>query len=231
MPTPPPASTVGPTATTTPPPTPQSYLAPGEQPMHLTVTSNGEPGRPGLADIDRGMASVVDPDTRVQEIMDVRKNDKPRLQQWAKALGCDDLAHHRKWLAEWIVKATPHSGATEPEDKIDSSQNYGGETPRSHAEAGLPPAPPAPPGAPVVGPGTSHPIQAGVHAAPVTDMTTESITAQIRSAPNLPALNDIWKRWTEAYGWEAWSGEVKEHADARAALLRAQVAGDDGPPF
>lgn len=206
-----------------------------EQPMTLTVSHTGGPG---LADIDRGMASVVDPDTRVQEILEVRKNDKPRLQHWAKALGCDDLAHHRKWLAEWIVKATPGSGAIEPSGEgdrgpgeINSSQNYGGENPRSHAEAGLPPAPPAPPGQPVVGAGTSHPINAGIHAAPVTDMTTESITAQIRSAPNLPALNDIWKRWTDAYGREAWSGEVKQHADSRAALLRAQVAGDDGPPF
>lgn len=231
MPAPQPPTTVGPTPAPVAPPTPGDYLAPGEQPMHLTVTSNGGPGRPGLADIDRGMSSVVDPDTRVQEIMDVRKNDKPRLQQWAKALGCTDLAHHRKWLAEWIVKATPGSGAIEPSEEINSSQNYGGENPRSHAEAGLPPAPPTPPGAPVVGTGTSHPIQTGVHAAPVTDMTTESIVAQIRSAPNLPALNDIWKRWTDAYGREAWSGEVKEQADARAALLRAQVAGDDGPPF
>lgn len=237
MPAPQPPTTVGPTPASAAPPrveaiTPTTHVA---RPMALTVSHTGGPG---LADIDRGMASVVDPDTRVQEILDVRRNDKPRLQHWAKALGCTDLAHHRKWLAEWIVKATPGSGAIEPSGEgdcgpgeINSSQNYGGENPRSHAEAGLPPAPPTPPGQPVVGPGTSHPIQAGVHAAPVTDMTTESITAQIRSAPNLPALNDIWKRWTEAYGREAWSGEVKEHADARAALLRAQVAGDDGPPF
>lgn len=217
MPAPQPPTTVGPTP------------APVAPPRVEAITPTTHVVRP---------APAVDPDTRVKEIMDVRRNDKPRLQQWAKALGCDDLAHHRKWLAEWIVKATPGSGAIEPSGEgdlgpgeINSSQNYGGENPRSHAEAGLPPAPPAPPGAPVVGPGTSHPIQAGIHAAPVTDMTTESIVAQIRSAPKLQVLNDIWKRWTDAYGREAWSGEVKEQADARAALLRTQIAGDDGPPF
>lgn len=200
MPTPPPASTVGPTATTTPPPRIEA------------VTPTTHVVRP----------AAVDPDTRVQEIMEVRRNDKTRLQQWAKSLGCTDLSHHRKWLAEWIVKATPDSGAIEPTDKINLSENNGGENPRSLTETGLPPAPAAPPGQPVVGPGTNH---------PVVDLTETEIVSQLHQAMTFDALNDIWQRWTDAYGRDAWAGAVKEAADQQANFIRARLSGDDGPPF
>lgn len=224
MSTPQPPATVGPTPSATPPPTPESYLAPGEQPMQLTV-GIGQPGRPGLADIDQGMASgvpVVDPTTRVQEILEVRKNDKSRLQQWSRDLGNTDLAHNRKWLAEWIVKATPTSGAIEPgsgPSKINSSENYGGENarhPQTLAEAGLPPAPPEPPGVPVV-----------------QDNTPEMLTRRAAEAASLDVLRAVWKQYTDTYGPDSWdtSGPVKAAADARADFLKRQAAGDDGPPF
>jgi hypothetical protein len=162
---------------------------------------------------------VVDPTARVQEILDVRKNDKARLQRWSADLGNTDLAHNRKWLAEWIVKATPDSGAIEPDSKINSSQNYGGETPQhpqTLVEAGLPPAPPEPPGVPVV-----------------QDNTPEMLTNIAAGAPSLEVLRQVWKTYTDTYGPDSWdsSGPVKAAADARADFLKRQLAGDDGPPF
>lgn len=162
---------------------------------------------------------VVDPTTRVQEILEVRKNDKSRLQQWSRDLGNTDLAHNRKWLAEWIVQATPSSGAVEQDSKINSSENYGGENvrhPQTLAEAGLPPAPPEPPGVPVV-----------------QDNTPEKLTHKAAEAASLDVLRAVWKQYTDTYGPDSWdtSGPVKAAADARADFLKRQAAGDDGPPF
>jgi hypothetical protein len=173
---------------------------------------------------------VVDPTTRVQEILEIRKNDKSRLQQWSRDLGNTDLAHNRKWLAEWIVAATPDSGAIEPSlndlrvanaraGKINSSQNYGGENPQhpqTLTEAGLPPAPSEPPGQPVV-----------------ADNTPEVLTRKAAEAASIDVLRAVWKTYTDTYGQDSWdsSGPVKAAADARADFLKRQLAGDDGPPF
>lgn len=163
---------------------------------------------------------VVDPTARVQEIMDVRKNDKTRLQHWAKALGCTDLAHHRKWLAEWIVAATPGSGAIEPAGEGDTGPG----NPQTLAQTGLPPAPAEPPGQSVVGPSTDHPVQ---------DNTPEVLAHKAANAASLDVLRAVWKTYTDTYGPDSWeaSGPVKAAADARADFIKRQLAGDDGPPF
>jgi hypothetical protein len=166
--------------------------------------------------------AAADPATRVQQILDVRKNDKARLQRWSADLGNTDLAHNRKWLAEWIVKATPDTSVIEPGSgpgKINSSQNYGGEnpgTPHTLAEAGLPPAPSEPPGTPVV-----------------QNNVPEALAHQAATASSLDELRAVWKTYTDTYGPDSWdaSGPVKAAADARADFLKRQLAGDDGPPF
>lgn len=180
-----------------------------------------------------GAAPAVDPQTRVDEIMAVRKNDKARLQQWVRALGGTDVAHNRKWLAEWIVSATPGSGAIEPDaTMINPPDSNGGETtptplrtlsvhhPTTLAETGLPPAPPEPPGVAVVGP-------------EVVDITPAAAIEVARNALSLNQLRVLWQRWEDTYGAGSWdtSGAVKEAADQRADFLRRSASGDDGPPF
>lgn len=148
---------------------------------------------------------AVDPATRVDEIMQIRKNDKARLQVWAKKLGCTDLNHHRKFLAEWIVNATPGSGAVEPPSEGSKSTLAG---------MGLPPAPSAPQGEPVI----ESPIEI-----PLRD---------IHYASSVEALGNIWARWTAANGPDSWTGELEAAGNARAAQLRATPPrGDAGPPF
>jgi hypothetical protein len=165
---------------------------------------------------------VVDPTMRVQEILEVRKNDKTRLQRWASLLGCTDLAHHRKWLAEWIVNATPGSGAIEPGSAPVAA-------PQAPASTGLPPAPAEPVGQSVVGAGTEHPIQSGIHAQqpdPGLDFTPDQVIRDIRSAQTLDVIGAIWQRWEATYGQGSWdtSGAVKEAADAQANFIRSQSA-------
>ncbi|MGH8377989.1 MAG: hypothetical protein ACRER7_03455, partial [Gammaproteobacteria bacterium] len=143
---------------------------------------------------------VVDPAARVTEILDIRKNDKSRLQVWAKALGCTDIAHHRKWLAEWIVAATPGSGATEPGDA---------HAPRTPAATGLPQAPMQPPGEAVV----TAPLAATV------DLSQEAVAQRINAAKSKTDLRDLWQAYTDAYGVESWSGWVLERANAKSDEL------------
>lgn len=195
-------------------PTPQAAAMSTPQPPATVGPTTSATPPPAPSDYP-----VVDPTTRVQEILEVRKNDKSRLQQWSRDLGNTDLAHNRKWLAEWIVKATPASGAIEQDSKINSSENYGGENarhPQTLAEAGLPPAPPEPPGVPVV-----------------QDNTPEKLTRRAAEAASLDVLRAVWKQYTDTYGPDSWdtSGPVKAAADARADFLKRQAAGDDGPPF
>lgn len=162
------------------------------------------------------VAPVVDPTARVTEILDVRKNDKSRLQGWARTLGCTDLLHHRKWLAEWIVKATPGSGAIEPSGDDDAVQSA---HPQTMTEAGLTqPAPAQPPGQPVVPPPT-----------PAVDLSAEGVTAQIGAARSVADIGALWKAYTDAYGPDSWQGWVREQADAKAAELTAQPAPATNP--
>lgn len=148
---------------------------------------------------------VVDPATRIIEIMEVRKNDKSRLQRWASDLGCVDLTHHRKWLATWIVNATPESGAIEPSTPALSG-------PKSMAEAGFTgPAPAQPPGQPVI-------------TAPALDLTPDGVASMLDGARALGDIGAVWKAYTDTYGPDSWEGWVKERADNRAAELSAQPA-------
>lgn len=170
---------------------------------------------------------AVDPSTRVQEIMDVRRNDKTRLQQWAKTLGCTDLAHHRKWLAEWIVAATPGSGAVEPSGEADAGASQV-RHPQTMAEAGFTgPVPASPPGVAVIGP------QAAVQPDAGNDFSTAAIVQEIITAPDMDRIMSIWQRVVGALGQGGWSGEIKAAADARVAVLRAPVqpAGPGGLPY
>jgi hypothetical protein len=157
---------------------------------------------------------LVDPATRVNEILDIRKNDKSKLQVWAKALGCTDIAHHRKWLAEWIVAATPDSAAVEPGDGR-SAQSM----PRTMADTGLPPAPAQPPGQPVVMPRHADEVTAPAPAQPDVDLSQEAVAQRIDAAQSKADLGALWKAYTDAYGAEAWSGWVLERANSKAAEL------------
>lgn len=180
-------------------------------------------------------APAVEPATRVDEIMAVRKNDKGRLQVWARSLGCTDLAHHRKWLAEWIVKATPGSGAVEPSGEADSGPSD--RHPQTMAEAGFAgiPVPQSPPGVPVVGPGspTYRPEPPTQQPDAGNDFTKAAIVQEIVTAPDMDRIMSIWQRVVGALGQGGWSGEIKAAADARVAVLRAPVqpAGQGGLPY
>lgn len=215
-------------------PTPQAATTPTSQPPTTVGPHANTTPPPTPSDYP-----VVDPTARVQEIMDVRKNDKTRLQHWAKALGCTDLAHHRKWLAEWIVAATPGSGAIEPSGEGDTGPGKfaqpddvapspahlpGAGNPQTLAQTGLPPAPAEPPGQSVVGPSIDHPVQ---------DNTPEVLAHKAANAASLDVLRAVWKTYTDTYGPDSWetSGPVKAAADARADFIKRQLAGDDGPPF
>jgi hypothetical protein len=183
--------------------------------------ATGDTGPEAMAELNgQAKAAVVTPrphpgidaDVRVNEILEIRKNDKSRLQLWAGTLGCTDLAHHRKWLAEWIVTATPGSSAVEPPE---ASANGQGRHPRTKAEAGLDgPVPDQPPGQPVI------------------DLTADQIIRDIASATNHDVLNSIYQRWTTTYGPGSWTGNVREAADRRAAELSSSLSsGSDGAPF
>lgn len=199
--------TPGPVAEDTPAPQPPATVGPHHADTPPPRITAGKP------------VPAVDPATRVDEILAVRKNDKTALQKWAQSLGCTDLQHHRKWLADWIVTATPTSSAIE--HKINSLENYGGENtpadrPRTLAETGLPPAPAQPPGQSVV------------------NITAPGAIATIAQAKTLDALGDVWRLWEATYGPGSWdaSGAVKQAADARANFIRTQSFGDDTePPF
>jgi hypothetical protein len=204
----PPAATVGPTAAVEQPPTPATYVITGQGP----VTAVSLPAGPEVQ---------KDAQLRVADILGIRKNDKARLQGWLRDLDGTDLNHHRKWLAEEIVKRTPGSNAVEPPAVPQAST-----TTVSH--------PGGPIGQPVVGPGTAHPVTAGIDA--VVDMTAEQVIRDIGNAATLSFLSDIWQRWTATYGAGSWQGPVKEAAEARANFIRSQSqpaaqSGDDGPPF
>ena len=63
--------------------------APGREKARQTAT--GVPV--GTPEYEARLAELLKP-----------KNDKATLQRMASDLGCRDLAHHRKWLAEWIIR-------------------------------------------------------------------------------------------------------------------------------
>lgn len=64
-----------------------------------------EPGRAHAAEtVVLYEAGTPEYEARFAELMNP-KNDKATLQRLASDLGCRDLAHHRKWLAEWIIGA------------------------------------------------------------------------------------------------------------------------------
>lgn len=217
------AAQAGPVGAPDASPTPQVATRPTPQPPATVGPHHTEVAPPRVDTSTTGFTPPIDPEAEALELVEAYKaKPKSELQAYASRYGITDLAHHKIYIARLIVaernKRRTQGLPSEPDDKINSSQNYGGENtppdrPRTMAETGLPPAPAQPPGQPVV------------------DLTADSVLAEIRSAPNLDKLNDIWTRWTDAYGRDAWLGEVQETADARAKILRAQLAGDNGPPF
>lgn len=184
----------------------------GSTEQHGTVVPQVQQPAPSSAGIE--------PATRVEEIMAVRHNDKPRLQTWAKTLGCTDLAHHRKWLAEWIVAATPGSGAVEPSEG--GAAKPAGQNPQTMAQTGLPAAPAQPPGQPITLP-DSRRMYAG-------EFGTSTMLQDISTATDPGRLAELKSGWLKAYGPESWVGSEFEAA-ANARLIALQPApGQDFTP-
>jgi hypothetical protein len=176
---------------------------------------------PQYAQADESASSGINAETRIAEILDIRKNDKPRLQGWARQLGnTADLNHHRKWLAEWIVAHDPNGTAVEP--PAAGQQPASGRHPQTMAEAGFTgPAPAQPPGVAILLPTTPR-------ADDVDDLTEPEVLAEIAAAPDMETLTAIWRRWTKAYGDGSWSGNVLAAANAQAAALQSGHGGQPG---
>jgi len=210
-PAPQPPVTVGPTHNTTPPPRIDSPAAPVQGP---------------------------DAEAEAKEIADAyARKPKSDLQAYAKRYGITDLAHHKLFIARLIVaernkrRAAGLPGAIDDAQPMSQAVSEATAKARTNTDAGLGNAPAEPPGKPVVGPGTAHPITAGIDAQPTQDMTKESVEAQLRECKTVAEIGTIWQRWTDAYGRDSW-GMVQPVADERANFLRQQAAsGDDGVPF
>lgn len=193
--------------------TPHGVVAPSPQYAQAAESTYSPVETPG----DSG----INAETRIAEILDIRKNDKPRLQGWARQLGnTADLNHHRKWLAEWIVAHDPNGTAVEP--PAAGQQPATGRHPQSMAEAGFTgPAPAQPPGVAVLLPTIPR-------ADDVDDLTESEVLAEIAAARDMETLTAIWRRWTTAYGDGSWSGNVLAAANAQAAALRSGHGGQPG---
>jgi hypothetical protein len=193
--------------------TPHGVVAPSPQYAQAAEATYAPVETPG----DSG----INAETRIAEILDIRKNDKPRLQGWARDLGnTTDLNHHRKWLAEWIVAHDPNGTAVEP--PVAGQQPASGRHPQSMAEAGFTgPAPAQPPGVAVLLPTIPR-------ADDVDDLTEPEVLAEIAAALDMETLTAIWRRWTKAYGDGSWSGNVLAAANAQAAALQSGHGGQPG---
>lgn len=132
-----------------------------------------------------------DYERRLAELMSLHKT-KPAMQQAAHALGCRDLAHNRKWLADWIIRAE-NSLASGPQTLTEISN---AEVP-AHEQVFVtePQASPEQPG----------------------DLTF--MIKSIQGAKSVAAIKALKDNLTERRGDQAWTDEMTEAARARTAEL------------
>lgn len=121
--------------------------------------------------------------------------------QSGQQLGPDQVAHLNQQAAALIEDSRSQ---TSGQTNVDTNQH-----PRQ-GSSGLPPAPPEPPGQPVVGPGTPHPIKAGIHAEQVPSERPPAPKSATKKLGPAEYMNDLISRSSEGIDEEAFWLEIKD---------------------
>jgi hypothetical protein len=191
-------------------------------------------------------------DNAIQKAVDeLLKLTKAELQQRAKALGCTDLAHHRKWLAEWIIEhsaapaqASPATPASVPEQPV-SSPGPATDPDVVNVAAVLDAIEHAPTAA-ALGHTRNKVVHVGGDQAWTDEMTeaarvrieqldaadTAEVFARINAAPDSHALAAIWSNITVGGSAPSkWTTEFDTAGKARMAWLQSAAPPPPSNPF